>query len=95
LHPDRCLITNEEAYSGNASAIVTCGNTDQGARWERELTVTPGGFYLIGAHAQTKNIHGSGYGYLAVYQYDSNGKLLRFIDFAQFWKTTEIGRAHV
>ncbi|MDX9754077.1 MAG: beta-galactosidase [bacterium] len=89
VNPDRCRIVNDTMVSGTAAAYVSCSATESGARWEGELPVKPGGFYAIGAHAKTQDLSGDGYGYLAVYQYDAQGQLLRFIDFAQFWKSLD------
>ncbi|MFB3788921.1 MAG: beta-galactosidase [bacterium] len=91
--PEQCTITEQPAFAGTHAAQVV-NHAALGARWERTLSVTPGETYLIGAQARTKDIQGTGYGYLAVYQYGANNQLLRFADFAQFkqdqdWKRHE------
>lgn len=93
--PALCTITDQEAYAGSRAALVVNQAIGQGARWERPLDVTPGETYLIGAHAKTRAIQGTGYAYLAVYQYGANGRLLHFVDFTQFkqdqdWQRHEI-----
>lgn len=87
LNPSRCTVVETDAPEGKHCAQVANTATEAGARWEKELPVQPGETYLIGAHARTEDIQGSGYGYLAAYQYDSRGNLIRFIDFIQLWKT--------
>lgn len=92
--PTLCTITDVSAFGGQFSAKVTNSNQSEGARWESVLPVKPGENYLIGAQVRTESIHGIGFGYLAVYQYDAKGNLLQFVDFSQFrqpqdWKRHE------
>ncbi|MBN2328437.1 MAG: beta-galactosidase [Candidatus Omnitrophica bacterium] len=93
--PDRCAIISENAYRGERCARVVNPFTEQGARWEAVLPVEAGEAYLIGASVQAREVLGSGYAYLAVYQYDRDGGLIDFKDFAQVhgnqnWKRYEI-----
>jgi len=78
-----CSIEEGLAASGSRSGKVTVQDAGQGSRWTHRLTVEPGKTYLIGAALRYENVHGSHYAYLAVYQYDAEGKLLAFRDFAQ------------
>ncbi|MGC9327517.1 MAG: beta-galactosidase, partial [Candidatus Hinthialibacter sp.] len=93
--PDRCAIIQENAYRGERCARVVNPFTEQGARWEAVLPVQAGEAYLIGATVRTQDVRGPGYAYLAVYQYDKEGQLIDFKDFAQVsgnqdWKRYEI-----
>lgn len=91
--PDLCKIVETTPYSGRYCAQIVNTASDGGARWEKTLPVKAGESYLIGAQVRTGDIQGSGYGYLAVYQYDAQGTLLKFIDFAQFWKSQDWKRS--
>ncbi|MEW6237290.1 MAG: beta-galactosidase [Candidatus Omnitrophota bacterium] len=88
-NPADCRISEDSPYSGRYCAQVINAATGGGARWEKELSVKPGENYLIGAQVRTGDFQGTGYGYLAVYQYGANGNLLQFVDFAQFWRAQD------
>lgn len=77
-----CAIDDETAVSGKRSGRVRIDDLGSGARWTATLEVEPGKTYLVGAHARATNIRGSHFGFLAVYQYDGDNKLLEFKDFA-------------
>ena len=92
--PTLCTIVEATHFSGQYAAQVTNSNQNEGARWETMLPVKPGQTYLIGAQLKGESIHGIGFGYMAVYQYDAKGTLVQFVDFtqirsAQDWKRHE------
>lgn len=91
---EQCRIVAEKPYAGEHCARVTATSVQAGARFSYNLPVKPGGVYLVGAHARTENVQGPGYAFLSVYQYDREGKLVTFKDFAQIrgtqdWKRYE------
>jgi hypothetical protein len=91
---EQCRIVSEKPAAGAACAQVVSESAQQGARFSYVLPVEPGGTYLIGAHLRTESVQGSGYAFLAVYQYDREGRLVTFYDFAQVrgtqqWKRYE------
>lgn len=77
------------AHSGRASGRITTAIASEGARFAAVLPVEAGRTYLIGAHARTRDIDGSGFAFLAVYEYDTDGKLVAFRDFAQIRKAQD------
>lgn len=91
---EQCRVVTENPYAGERCARVTADSIQAGARFSYTLPVEPGGIYLVGAHARTENVQGPGFAFLAVYQYDGEGKLVTFKDFAQIrgtqdWKRYE------
>ncbi len=91
---EQCRVVTEGAYAGERCGRVTASSVQSGARFSYTLPVKPGGVYLVGAHARTENVQGPGFAFLAVYQYDHEGKLVAFRDFAQIrgtqgWKRYE------
>lgn len=91
---EQCRIVTENPAAGEHCAKVTASNVQSGARFSYTLPVQPGGIYLVGASMRTENVQGPGFAFLAVYQYDREGKLVTFKDFAQVrgtqgWKRYE------
>ena len=91
---EQCQIVTENPAAGERCAKVTAENMQDGARFSYTLPVEPNGIYLVGAHLRTENVQGPGFAFLAVYQYDRDGKLVAFRDFAQVrgthgWKRYE------
>lgn len=91
---EQCRVVAENPYSGERCARVTADSVQAGARFSYTLPVERGGIYLVGAHARTEKVQGPGFAFLAVYQYDGEGKLITFKDFAQMrgtqdWKRYE------
>jgi len=84
-----CVVDDTVAASGVHSGRVHSDAPEAGGRWTRELSVEPGRAYLIGAQAKCSDVHGSHYAFLAVYQYDADGKLLEFTDFAKLTGTQD------
>lgn len=89
VNPGSCQMTAHTAYTGNASAVVTSSLSEGSGSWEGLLDCVPGKHYLVGGHAKTGQLLGRGYAFLAVYQYDDEGVLLDFNDFAQISAATE------
>jgi hypothetical protein len=93
--PNACAVVAREGCSGRACGQVSTPAATVGASWGHALAVEPGHGYLIGATAETSAIDGPGYAYLDVYQYDAQGNVAQFVDFAQFhqaapWKRYEV-----
>lgn len=86
---EECRVVAEEPVAGKYCAKVTASSVQSGARFSHILPAEPGGTYLIGAHARSRHVQGPGFAFLAVYQYDREGKLLTFRDFAQIRGTHE------
>lgn len=91
---EQCRVVTENPYAGERCARVTADSVQAGARFSYTLPVERGGIYLVGAHARTEKVRGPGFAFLAVYQYDGEGKLITFKDFAQMrgtqdWKRYE------
>lgn len=91
---EQCRIVTENPAAGERCAKVTAQDVQGGARFSYTLPVEPGGVYLVGAHLRTEHVQGPGFAFLAVYQYDRDGKLVTFKDFAQVrgtqgWKRYE------
>jgi hypothetical protein len=85
----QCSVVEERPYFGRHCGRVTAPAVGKDARYETALGVEPGDTYLVGAHARSEDVVGPGYGYMAVYQYDREGKLVAFRDFAQLKGTRE------
>ncbi len=91
---EQCRVVTESPFAGDRCGKVTATSVQSGARFSYTLPVEPGGAYLVGAHIRTENVQGPGFAFLAVYQYDRDGKLVAFRDFAQVrgtqgWKRYE------
>lgn len=84
----RCRAVEEDPFAGSLCARVQVGSPADGARISAELPVKPGRGYLVGARVRTRDVKGSGFAFLAVYQYDRDGKLVTFRDFVQRAGTT-------
>lgn len=80
---EQCRVVTESPYAGERCAKVAADSVQSGARFSYTLPVKPGEVYLVGAHIRTENVQGPGFAFLAVYQYDGEGKLVTFKDFAQ------------
>ncbi|MCS6829394.1 MAG: hypothetical protein NZ749_02005 [bacterium] len=91
---ERCRVVTENPAAGERCARVTSDSAQSGARFGYTLPAQSGGVYLVGASMRTENVQGPGFAFLAVYQYDREGKLVTFRDFAQVrgtqgWKRYE------
>ena len=80
---NECTITAEPGCTGTACGRANNTATEAGCAWRTVLPVEPGKTYLVGARLKTGPIQGSGYAYMAVYQYAADNKILHFIDFIQ------------
>lgn len=80
---EQCSVVAENPAVGERCAKVTADSVQAGARFSYTLPVEPGGMYLVGSHLRTERVQGPGFAFLAVYQYDREGKLVTFKDFAQ------------
>jgi hypothetical protein len=81
--PAQCRIVETRPFAGRRCAEVSADSEAQGARYGAVLPVEPGRTYLIGAHMRTQNVRGSGFAFMAVYQFNREGKLVAFRDFVQ------------
>ena len=88
-NPAYADITTEVSYTGAACAYALSSLDGGTGSWECVLGCQPGNHYLIGAHLKTDALLGRGYAYLAVYQYDREGAILDFTDFAQVGKASD------
>jgi len=91
---ERCQIVSESPVAGAFCAKVTGESVEEGSRFRYTLPAEPGGSYLVGAHLRAEEVLGTGFAFLAVYQYDRDGNLVTFRDFAQVrgtqgWKRYE------
>lgn len=82
-------VDRDVVSSGTASGRVTHDGQALHGRWSYLLDVEPGRTYLIGAKAMCENVQGVHYAFLAVYQYDRDGRLVDFRDFAQIRGTRD------
>ncbi len=80
---NECTITAEPGCTGTACGRANNTATEGGCAWRTVLPVEPGKTYLVGARLKTGPVQGSGYAYMAVYQYAADGKILHFTDFIQ------------
>ncbi len=78
-----CTLASEPGCTGAACGRVDNTAPEGGSAWRTVLPVEPGRTYLVGARLKTGPVQGSGYAYMAVYQYAADGKILHFIDFIQ------------
>jgi len=84
-----CTIAAEPGCAGAACGRVDNTAPEGGSAWRTILPVEPGKTYLVGARLKTGPVQGSGYAYMAVYQYAADGKILHFIDFIQKQQATD------
>ena len=84
-----CTIAAEPGCTGAACGRVDNAAPEGGSAWRTVLPVEPGKTYLVGARLKTGPVQGSGYAYMAVYQYAADGKILHFIDFIQKQQATD------
>ncbi|HQH51660.1 MAG TPA: hypothetical protein PKY01_04500 [Candidatus Hydrogenedentes bacterium] len=92
--PAASAVVTDEKVSGNASGRVNNEVAEMSNTWTCSLPVEPGTTYLIGGCLKARDIKGSGFAYMAVYQHDANGALVTFVDFVQLresadWKRYE------
>lgn len=88
-NPAQCRVVEDGAFSGKRCALVHSDTVTEDVRYAATLAVRPGDTYLIGAQARTEKILGTGFAFLAVYQYDAAGKLVAYQDFAQIHETRD------
>ncbi len=86
---NECTIVGEPGCTGAACGRAANTATGGGCAWRTVLPVEPGKTYLVGARLKTGPVQGSGYAYMAVYQYAADGKILHFIDFIQKQQATD------
>ncbi len=84
-----CSVVHEGAFSGQACGRVSNPLSSSGGAWLKDLPVQTGQRYLIGARMKSDGVQGSGFAYMAVYQYDAQGALIQFIDFAQHFQGSD------
>jgi len=79
-----------EAHDGRHALCCTlpAGGTDSVANAWADLVATPGRAYEVSAWVKTDKIVGRGIAFVAMYQYDADGKLVTFRDFASVRGTT-------
>ncbi|MGC8668669.1 MAG: hypothetical protein ACP5VE_11200 [Chthonomonadales bacterium] len=86
--PDACRITDEGPRPGIWAGEVRQDVPGGGARWTYRLDVQPGRRYLVGAVARADRVEGPGFGFLAVYQFNAAGALVKWQDFAHLTGTS-------
>jgi len=79
-----CAVVEDGAYRGDRCAKVSIPQAvaNPGAQYYAELTGSPGTEYQVSGWMRTHEVTGPGMAFIALYQYDSEGKLLEFCDFA-------------
>jgi len=79
-----------EAHDGRHALCCTlpAGGPDSGASAWADLPATPGRTYEVSAWVKTEKVAGRGIAFVAMYQYDADGKLVTFRDFASVRGTT-------
>ena len=80
---NECTIVSEPGCTGAACGRAASTAAEGGCAWRTVLPVEPGKTYLVGARMKTGPVQGSGYAYMAVYQYAADGTILHFTDFIQ------------
>ncbi len=85
----RCTVVEESPYSGSKCGKVVADSVESGGRWGLTLPVEQGKSYLVGAQIRTKDVRGSGFAFLAVYQYGADDQLVAFADYAHVTGTTD------
>lgn len=80
-----CRVVANGAFAGTACGEAAREDVEGTARFRARLDVQPGHTYLVGAHARLEQVRGAGFAFLAVYQWDREGKLITFRD---FWQAT-------
>lgn len=80
----------EQPHEGQrcAKAAVPHGSTVQGAQFYTDVPAQPGAEYRITAWMRSQDVVGPGYAFMAVYQYDAEGKMVAFRDFGTARGTT-------
>ncbi|MGC8641945.1 MAG: hypothetical protein ACP5XB_18925 [Isosphaeraceae bacterium] len=84
-----CRISRE-AHDGQQAlrCALPAEGPDSGASAWADLPATPGRAYEVSAWVKTEKIVGRGIAFVAMYQYDAEGKLVTFRDFAAVRGTT-------
>ncbi len=79
-----------EAHDGRHALCCTlpAGGPNSGASAWADLAATPGRAYEVSAWVKTEKVVGRGIAFVAMYQYDADGKLITFRDFASVRGTT-------
>ena len=79
-----------EAHDGRQALCCTlpAGGPDSGASAWADLAANPGRSYEVSAWVKTEKVVGRGFAFVAMYQYDADGKLVTFRDFAAVRGTT-------
>lgn len=85
---DACRIVEDGPRPGTRAGEARQSTSAGGARWACRLDVRPGQRYLVGAQARAYSVSGPGFGFLAVYQYDASGKIVKWQDFAHLTGTS-------
>jgi hypothetical protein len=88
---ERCTIVEESPQEGRSCAKVTVlpGDADRGPVLWQDVPAKPGHTYRISGWLRSDKVLETGMAYIALYQYDSAGKLVTFLDFAKARGTTE------
>ncbi len=86
---NECTLAAEPGCTGAACGQASNTAAEGGCAWRTVLPVEPGKTYLVGARLKTGPVQGSGYAYMAVYQYAADGKILHFKDFIQKQQATD------
>jgi len=71
-----------------AKVAVPHGSAAQGAQFYTDVPAGPGAEYRIAAWMRSQDVSGPGYAFMAVYQYDTAGKMVAFRDFGTARGTT-------
>jgi hypothetical protein len=80
---NECTLVSEPGCTGTACGQAANTAAEGGCAWRTVLPVESGKTYLVGARIKTGPVQGSGYAFMAVYQYAADGKILHFTDFIQ------------
>ncbi len=81
--PGACKVVGDAPRSGRRCARVAAKNAEGGALFWQSLPVANDRSYCVSGWLRTKDVHGLGYAFMALYQYDKCNRLVKAKDFAQ------------
>ncbi|OHB85265.1 MAG: hypothetical protein A2V98_14970 [Planctomycetes bacterium RBG_16_64_12] len=87
---DYCTVVEESPHEGRFSAKTTVpdGVANPNPQFYLDVAAEPGTVYRVSGWVRTHQVSGPGMAFMALYQYDAGGKLVRFCDFAKVYNTT-------
>ncbi len=87
----RCELTQESPHDGQwcATVVVRPEDADKGPVFWQEVPCKAGATYQISGWLRSEKVIEMGMAYIALYQHDSEGKLVTFLDFAKARGTTD------